>query len=282
MSEHLSKDLTECPRPGPVSSDSIQAAKDMVPDSGTIVPDHSRPAIASAAISMVLVTENSSQQFNQVFEEYDAYLKSLGREYEIVIVDNASSDGTAPLAARKCSGHAQTRLFRLSADRGFGRALHVGIEAAHYPLLFYTVCDPGYRAADLGRLLEHIDHVDLIAGFRVNNSGRSPISWRDRGYRWLARVLFAVRLKDLRCVFVLARRKMFQRILLQSKTVAAQVEIIAKANFLGYLMTETAVSYTANGRQGKWSGVMSDVRRVFLYPGFGPPFLGAGGIPTEL
>src|SRR5262249_30078436 len=137
--------------------------------------------------------------------------------------------------------------------------------------LFYTTCSKEYDPQDLRRLLEKIDQVDLVTGYRV---GRPVPVWRrlldflwrgfvrvlfgmpleredcwpgTRGWRrrWLARWMFGVRVRDPECAFRLFRRSVFQRIPIQSSGSWAQVEIIAKANFLGCWMAEEPVTWVA-------------------------------------
>jgi hypothetical protein len=61
--------------------------------------------------------------------------------------------------------------------------------------------------------------------------------------RWLARWFFGVRVHDVECAFRLTRRSIFERMPIQSNGPFAQLEMLAKANFLGCLMAEVAVTY---------------------------------------
>jgi hypothetical protein len=143
----------------------------------------------------------------------------------------------------------------------------------------YTTCDHQYQPQDLDRLLKGIDEVDLLSGHRTDSAGRDLRTARDRVYRWLVRVLFAVRLTDPSCLFLLARREIFPRIPIQSDGPFAHVEVLAKANFLGLVMNEAPVTYRPwtsapwDGAAGKPPGVRRDFRRVFSRPRFGPATL---------
>src|SRR5204863_8327961 len=119
------------------------------------------------------------------------------------------------------------------------------------------------------RLLDKIDKVDLVTGYRLwlpvppllRVLGRiyrgfvrvvfgiplEPLpAWLgDHGQRkrWLARWVFGVRVHDVECAFRLFRRSVLARMPIQSHGPFAQVEILAKANFLGCWMFEVPVSY---------------------------------------
>jgi pimeloyl-ACP methyl ester carboxylesterase len=169
------------------------------------------------------------------------------------------------------------RLVQHPAGRGFGAALRAGLAKAHNPLLMYAPADGSYQPADLDRLLKWIDRADLVVGRRVGPVGQHPVGWRDRGYRWLIRVLFGLRLSDLGCRFLLARRAIFARIPIQSDGIFAHLEVLVKANFLGCLMTETRVAYRhpegATKEGGTNESFTAELYRVFSQPDFGPPFL---------
>src|SRR5262249_52946058 len=139
--------------------------------------------------------------------------------------------------------------------------------------LFYTTCDEQYQPADLGPMLQQIDQVDVVGGYRRMSSGRNPRGKREWAFGKLIRVLFAVRMRDLGCFYLLGRRSIFRRIPIQSDTSFAHVEILAKANFLGCLMTEVPVSYRFQPPRTPTMPEqrLRDLIRVFSHPDFGPP-----------
>ena len=90
-------------------------------------------------------------------------------------------------------------------------------------------------------------------------------------YQKLIRLLFAVRLHDIDCAFKLFRRKIFDRIPIQSDGEFVHAEILAKANFLGCYVDEVPLEETA-----KWIADprrFAELRHVFRNPDFGPAVL---------
>src|SRR5206468_4190244 len=89
-------------------------------------------------------------------------------------------------------------------------------------------------------------------------------------------VLFAVRLRDVDCWFLLARKSIFRRIPIQSNGRFAHAEILAKANFLGHLMTEAPVTYHPSNQDPAKATEPSnrlsfaELYRVLSHPDFGP------------
>jgi glycosyltransferase involved in cell wall biosynthesis len=203
-------------------------------------------------------------------------------------------------------------VLRHESPAGVGAALRTALAFAKHPLFFYTLCDPRYRPDDLPRMLKAIDPVHCVAGYRA---GRSvPLLWRTAGLcsrllcrvilsaapaplpGWLgwrghaagllARVFFGVRNRDVLCPYRLLRREIFARMPLQSNGPFVHIEILAKANFLGCILSEDVPLGDANrpvqaeARDDPGENFFKDFRRVLDRPDFGPTFLSAPEKPA--
>jgi glycosyltransferase involved in cell wall biosynthesis len=260
--------------------------------------------IATEPISLVLPAHNAAPLLAQVLSEWKTYLDNLHREYEILLVDDGSTDGTAEQAAEQGKSNPQLRVLGHGQGRrlGYGAALRTGIAAARFPLLATSTCDRQYDPADLGRLLGQMDQVELASGYRLHQQpprwlrwlnglyrgflrlvfGSAPppsptwLGWSGFGRRLAARWVFGVRVHDPECAFRLYRRELLSRIPIQANGTFAKVEILAKANFLGAWMTEEPVSYTPPARpeeavDSSEGDKRGEAYQVFKKPDFGPP-----------
>jgi glycosyltransferase involved in cell wall biosynthesis len=246
-----------------------------------------RPPIAQAPISLVLPVWNDDAAVEEVLRGWATHLNGLGRDYEILVVDDASTDRSAALAEAVAAEAGRVQVLRHAEHKGVGAALRTGIAAARHPLLAITDCDSLYQPADLNLLLDAIDKVDVAVGYRVG-SAAPPRSLAERLYAGFIRTVFAVRLKDPDCPFKLYRRSVFARIPIQSNGRFVHAEIIAKANFLGCLMTEIALPERTRTRpaplltQGTIRERLREARRVFQHPNFGPAVLPAEAAPPPI
>jgi glycosyltransferase involved in cell wall biosynthesis len=270
------------------------------------------PPIASEPLTVLVAAHNNAAGLAEVLGGWAAQLAGLRRDYEILLVDDGSTDGTEGLARFLAGRLPRVRVLSHASPRGFGAALRTGLAAARFPLFFYTTCDQQYRPDDLKCLLDNIDKVHLISGYRVSAPvpfGLRWVGWVYRGLvrvvwgeslaplagwlgwsghtrRWLARYLLGVRVEDVDCAFRLFRRSVFERIPIQSDGPFAQVEILAKANFLGCLMCEEPVPHRPN--PGGWPDNhrrtfgerLREAYRVFARPDFGPPPVANKDIPS--
>jgi glycosyltransferase involved in cell wall biosynthesis len=257
------------------------------------------PPIASEPLSVLLLAHNEAPHLTETLGGWLAELPELVREYELIVVDDGSHDGTGGLAEFLAGRQPRLRVLRHHEHRGIGAALRTGLAAARFPLLLSAPCDRQYQPADLKQLLGAIDKVHLVGGFRLFARtpwwlrglslayrallrvllGDSPpalpgwLGWSGHGRRLLARLLFAVRLHDVDCPFRLYRRSIFDRIPLQSDGPLVQMEILAKANFLGCVMSEEPLPHRP--RPGwsaePWRQTLRQLRLLLSQPDFGPP-----------
>jgi glycosyltransferase involved in cell wall biosynthesis len=115
-------------------------------------------------------------------------------EYEILVVDDASTDRTAEVVeqfAAECWQCAQenvaVRLIRCPENRGAGAARKVGIRAARGELIVMLDADGTYPAAAIPELLRHFPAYDQVNGARTSERGTLP--WLRTAAKWLIRML---------------------------------------------------------------------------------------------
>lgn len=270
------------------------------------------PSIAAEPISAVLLARNDEPSLAEALTKWATTLDKLGRSYEVLLVDDGPADPAPGWGPSLEARFPHLRVLRNAERRGIGAALRAGVAAARYPLLFYTECDRQYQTGELRRLLDEIDKVHLVSGYRrwqpvpgwlrvvgriyrgvvrvLFNYPLQPLpgwlGWKENLGRLLVRFVFGIRLSDVNCAYRLIRRHTFARIPIQSDGPFAHVEILAKANFLGYYLNdEVPIEYRppptdAAQRPGSSRGVLAEACRVFLKPDFGPPVLPEAAQPT--
>jgi glycosyltransferase involved in cell wall biosynthesis len=222
-----------------------------------------RTPIAASPISAVLPARQAEKTLAGVLDALIAQLEALKRDYEIIIVDDGSSDRTSAVAEEFAERNPRVKPLRHAKPLGYGAALRTGIPQAQHALLVTFPADGSYRPGDLPKLLEWIDHSDVVCGVRQPRPRVN--AWFQR---WAVRLLFGPQLTDPACHFRLYRRSLFERFPVQSDGCFADVEIAAKANFLECLLGEADVAWTPPAERIHGPSAWRDPIRLLRQPQF--------------
>ncbi len=258
-------------------------------------PDtQTRPGMAEAAVSVLLWSHDNGAEVGEVVEAWGRTLQELKRTFEIILIADDGSHATREQGSGWTERWPTLTILPQDHRQSVGAALRAGLARAKHPLLVTAPATKQFQPAELERLLQDIDKVDLVAGYRVgqpvpgwlailNGLYRLTLAlcfgipleplpawlgWRQQLRRSLCRWLFGVQVHDPACAFRLYRRQVFERLPIQSEGNFAQVEILAKANFLGFLMAEAPVTcLPAQPQDENWQ--RAEVLALFHRPVFG-------------
>lgn len=188
-------------------------------------------------------------------------LQSLTDDYEVIVVNDGSSDYTKDILDELEKRYEVVRVVHHEKNKGYGAALRTGFGTASKDFIFYTDGDAQYDVRDLPLLWEQMkDAVDLVQGYKISRSDPLHRVIIGRIYHWLAKLSFGLRLKDVDCDFRLMRRSIFDRVHLKSDSGVICVEMMKKIQDDGFKITEAPVRHyhRAYGRSQFFN-----VRRIF-------------------
>lgn len=117
---------------------------------------------------MVVPAYNEEESLPVLLREITEALSGTGIAYEVLFVDDGSTDGTVDVLRRLAAGDRRVRGLCQRPNRGQSAALAAGWRAARAPVVVTMDADLQNDPADIPRLLEHLDGWDVVSGIRVD------------------------------------------------------------------------------------------------------------------
>src|SRR5207237_646730 len=169
---------------------------------------------------------------------------TLTPDFEVIVVDDGSADGTAAIADELARTYPQGRAVHHPINRDYGAALQTGFRSATKELIFYTDGDAQYDPAELPVLWSALTPgSDLVNGFKISRADPLHRIVIGRLYHYIVSILFGLKLRDIDCDFRLMRRAIFDRINLEKTSGIICVEMIKKIQDGGFRVVEVPVHH---------------------------------------
>ncbi|MCK6681112.1 MAG: glycosyltransferase family 2 protein [Thermoanaerobaculia bacterium] len=170
--------------------------------------------------------------------------RESGRDFEIIVVDDGSSDNSRDILEALREDHPELRVIRHEKNQGYGAALRSGFRAATKDLVFYTDGDGQYDVLELRRLLPVMqDGVDVVNGYKISRSDPVHRVVIGKLYLVLMRILFRFRVRDVDCDFRLIRRSALSSIELRHSSGVICLELVRKLELAGYRFADYPVHH---------------------------------------
>jgi glycosyltransferase involved in cell wall biosynthesis len=201
--------------------------------------DQSEPV----SISVFFPCYNEQDNVARTAEQALKVLEQLNAEFEIIIVNDGSSDNTGQIADELAGRDDRIKVVHHPTNLGYGAALQSGFKAASKKLVFYTDGDGQFDIAEMPALLPLINKYDIVSCYRLNR--RDSLVRKINAWCWTKLVcfLFDMKVRDIDCAFKLYKREIFDNINMSSSGALIDAEILARAARRGYTITQTGVHH---------------------------------------
>jgi glycosyltransferase involved in cell wall biosynthesis len=203
------------------------------------------------SISVFFPCYNDAETIGQLVLDAEAALRTLTEDYQIVVVNDGSSDRSAEVLREL-----QTRVSRLEVvthpqNRGYGGALRSGFAASKKDLVFYTDGDGQYDVKEMPLLVMLLsDDVDFVNGVKMMRQDPGYRIFAGNLHKFFTRWVFWLPITDVDCDFRLVRRRILDKIQLTSNSGSICSELVKKAERAGATFREVSVHHYARRSGG--------------------------------
>lgn len=197
----------------------------------------------STPISLCMPCYNESHVLDEVLTGALAVLPEFASEFELIVVDDGSTDDTAAIVERHAAKNDSIRLVRHPVNRGYGAAVTSGLRAAHGDWICFTDGDGQFNLLDLPQLLLEAQSSDVVIGYRHRRADNRARRFNAQGWKWLIRALIGLRVRDLDCAFKLFPRWVIDRLQLTADGACISAEILAQCVRGGASICEVPVNH---------------------------------------
>lgn len=197
----------------------------------------------STPLSLCMPCFNEAEVIEEILQGALVVLPEFVSEFEIVIVDDGSKDGTADIVERVAEENDAVRLVRHGVNRGYGAAVSSGLRAAHGEWICFTDGDGQFNLLDLPQLLVEAQSWDVVIGYRHQRADNQLRRFNAHSWKWLIRALVGLRVRDLDCAFKLFPRRVMERLQLTADGACISAEILAQCFRGGVTVCEVPVNH---------------------------------------
>ena len=213
-------------------------------------------------LSIVIPLYNEEENVEPLYAQLKAALEGAGREYEIIIVDDGSTDGSFDILKRLHEGDERLKVIRFRRNFGQTAAFAAGFDRSQGEVVITMDADLQNDPADIPLLLEKIEEgYDVVSGWRLHR--QDPFLTRrlpSMIANWLISQVTGVHLHDYGCSLKAYRREVVKNVQLYGEL---HRFIPAIANWMGVSVAEVPVRHYAR-RFGKSKYGLSRTARVLL------------------
>lgn len=196
-------------------------------------------------VSVFFPCINEEGNIENTVKRAEEILKNLKLKYEIIIIDDGSTDATGVIADKLAREDSSIRVIHHPKNLGYGEALKSGFYSARFDTIVYTDGDGQFDFSEVTKFLEKIEDNDLVIGYRIKRQDHILRKLFGKGWRLTLLTFFGIRLKDVDCGFKMVSKKVLEGIphLESQRGAMINAELAIKANKYGFKVGQVGVNH---------------------------------------
>jgi len=221
--------------------------------------------VSSVSISVVIPAFNEEENVERVVGQAISELKKKVKDYEVLVVDDGSTDKTGKILDKISKKNRRVRVLHHKKNKGFTGAILSCYRNAKKHLIFLAPADGEFDFKELEKFVDGIRGFDVAVGYRVGSTRSIFRKINSKGFHLLTRFFFGIKFREISAV-ILWRKPVLDSLSVTSDESAALIEpeLIYQALKKGYKFTEVPFRFTARiAGESKGAGVRMIIRTFF-------------------
>jgi len=197
-------------------------------------------------ISLIYPAWNEEKYVEKAILKANKALKDITNNYEIILVDDGSTDRTREIAEKLAKKNSHLRVLHHKTNQKLGKAIRTGIFAAQKDLILYSDIDLPFDFKKIKEMISLMEstNADIVSGFRFNRVEKElRRAIYTFTYNLLIKILFKINIKDINCPAKLFKKSIFEKIELKSNGSFIDAELIVKSIKKGYKVSQIELEY---------------------------------------
>lgn len=195
------------------------------------------------SISVFFPCYNEEKNIGMLLEKSLLFLPEIAYDYEIIVIDDGSSDATLKIAQNISQKNPKVKVIRHETNRGYGAALRTGFENSEKEYIFFTDSDNQFDITEMTKLLPYIKDFDIVAGFRIKRKDNFIRKINEFGFNLLIQIFFGLKIKDLNCAFKIYKKETIKSLTLRSNLGFINSELLISAKKKGFTIKQMGVTH---------------------------------------
>jgi dolichol-phosphate mannosyltransferase len=158
-------------------------------------------------LSVVVPIFNEEKNIRALVERVEGVLNGIGSSFEVILVDDGSSDGSGPLMDEMAREHGWIRPVHLAGNYGQSSALHAGFRAARGEVIVTLDGDLQYDPGDIPEMLRRLEGCDAVCGWRESRADSPWKRFQSRFANAVRNALSGETILDTGCALKVIRKR---------------------------------------------------------------------------
>lgn len=196
------------------------------------------------SLSVIFPAFNEEKNIENTLLNSIDYMNSRFKDFEIIVVDDGSTDGTSILVKKYTDKYHNIILKTHDRNYGYGQALKTGFDNANKQFIFIMDSDGQFNISDFDQFIDHVSDSSIIIGYRYNRADPRIRKINMFLYHLYLRTVFGLQVKDIDCAFKIFPRDAYLKIRpVQSEGAFFSAEFLIKFKKAGYTFIEIPVNH---------------------------------------